>query len=552
MKKNHLLSTFILASFSMMLLSGCNNNNSSSDLSPVTDTVITEPEILGDFSITGGNYTQSGTTYTISEAGEYTLIGALTGQVIIDAGENEVILNLSGTSITCDSDSPLKIVSAGDVEISAKSGTDNVIKDTRSAKTADNNNVGEGAINSKTDLKLKGTGTLVVTGNYNNGIHCTNDLTIQKLSLKVTARNNAIKGKDSITIKSGLIVAISTHGDGLKTENTDTNKNGVTRGDITFSGGKTYVYAAGDAISSAHNFYSNADTDGNTPTIYVYTGSYSGYTASDASVTSYKGVKAENLVQINAGQLDFKTYDDGLHANYGTTFESGETGLGSIEINGGSFTTSVYSPEAKTGGGHMGPGGWGGQTSVSGADALHADYKLTITDGIVEIDSAYEGMEANAITISGGSISIKANDDGINACTGPNKTPTINITGGYLDITVSTSGDTDGIDSNGSYTQSGGVVIVKGPGSASSSSNPSASIDCDGSIAVNDGTLIIFGGVEGRITKGSGVTLTTCSTSTVSAGSHTVSFSSASYTTTLTNSSSGCLVYSALGTASLK
>ncbi|MGX8704244.1 MAG: carbohydrate-binding domain-containing protein, partial [bacterium] len=81
-------------------------------------------------------------------------------------------------------DSPIKILSAEKVEISAKKGTDNVINDNRSEKNASDETQGEGAIYAKADLKLKGTGTLVVNASYNNGIHTTKDLKIQKLSLK--------------------------------------------------------------------------------------------------------------------------------------------------------------------------------------------------------------------------------------------------------------------------------------------------------------------------------------------------------------------------------
>ena len=191
---------------------------------PVVDTAITAKETTDGFSITtkDGKVTSSGSTYTLTAGGTYTLTGALDGQIIVEAAEtDEVELELSGVTLTNSADSPVKILSASKVEISAKADTDNVIKDTRSAKTADNESQGEGAIYAKCDLKLKGTGTLVIEAGYNNGVHTTHDLTVQKLSLKVTAYNNAIKGNDSVTVKSGTVAAISTNGDGVKTENTD-------------------------------------------------------------------------------------------------------------------------------------------------------------------------------------------------------------------------------------------------------------------------------------------------------------------------------------------
>lgn len=69
------------------------------------------------------------------------------------------------------------------------------------------------------------------------------------------------------------------------------------------------------------------------------------------------------------------------------------------------------------------------------------------------------------------------------------------------------------------------------------------------SVEITSGTIIVFGRIES--TPSSSVTRTLCSSSTVSAGSHTVNFSSESYVTTLKASKSGCIVYSSLGSASL-
>jgi len=507
----------------------------------VTDSSITAEAATGDFSVTtaDGKYSNSGNVYTISAAGTYSLTGALDGQIIVNAGEDdEVIIELCGATVTCGSDSPFKLLSASKVEISAKSGTDNIINDTRSAKTADSADQGEGAIYAKTDLKLKGSGTLVINGGYNNAVHTTKDLTIQKLSLKATAYNNAIKGGDSVTVKSGNVIAISTNGDGVKTENTNADKSGNTRGDIVLTGGSVTVYAAGDGFQAAHDFIMTTDEEeGTSATVNVFTGSYSGYTASSASTTSYKGVKVQNVLDISAGTINIKSYDDGLHADYGTSFEAGGKGQGTVNISGGSVAMVVYAPEGKiTGGGRKGPGGWGGQQSVSGADAIHADYKLNISGGTVNIDSAYEGLEANVITVSGGSIYVSASDDGVNACKGVTS-PQVIVSGGYLDVTVSASGDVDGIDSNGTYSQTGGVVITRGP-----NSEMAGAIDADGSVSISGGTLIILG--YGRVSAGGSVKA--YSLSLHSSGSHTVTVDGTKYTFTNSSSYGRTLCYSSV------
>ena len=97
------------------------------------------------------------------------------------------------------------------------------------------------------------------------------------------------------------------------------------------------------------------------------------------------------------------------------------------------------------------------------------------------------------------------------------------MTGGYLDVTVSPSGDTDGIDSNGTYKQTGGIVIARGPNNQNM-----AAIDADGTITVSRGTLIVLG--YGRVSTSGNVK--TYSLSLNSQGSHTVKIDGVSYTIT--------------------
>lgn len=501
------------------------------------DESITATETTGDFSVTtdDGVYASSDGIVTISSAGTYTLQGLLEGQIVVEAGEeDDITLELSNATIKYGKDSPIKVVSAGNVDISAKSDTENIISDERSAKASDDESQGEGAIYAGCDLKIKGTGTLVINAAYNNGIHTTKDLTIQKLSLKVTAYGNALKGNDSVTVLSGNTVAVSTNGDGIKTQNTDADKSGNTRGDVTISGGSVSVYAAGDGIQAAHSFELSTGEAGTAPSLSVYTGSYSSYTADGASTTSYKGIKVQDELRIIDGSISVMSYDDALHADYGTAFDDGTTGQGIVTISGGAFTTIVYSPENKTANGNFGPGGWGNQQTVSGADAIHSDNVINISGGQVNIDSSYEGIEANQINISGGKTYVAANDDGINATSG-NATPAVNITGGYLDVTVNPNADTDGIDSNGTYTQSGGIVIARGP-----NNEMSAALDADGTVLCSGGTVIILG--YGRPQTESG--MESYSLSLHSEGSHTATIDGTSYTITNAYSYGQTICYS--------
>lgn len=184
---------------------------------------------------------------------------------------------------------------------------------------------------------------------------------------------------------------------------------------------------------------------------------------------STKGIKADSEINISGTAINISSTDDGIHANSDSgVLETGEDGKGIISISGGTITIST------------------------GDDGIHADKELNITDGYINVLTSYEDLEAITINISGGQSFIYAADDGINACTGDgSSTPLINITGGYIDVTTG-SGDTDAIDSNGSYTQSGGMVLVKG---GSSSGQVSGSIDVDGNITITGGTCVALGGI---------------------------------------------------------
>ena len=620
----------------------------------VPDTSSNDIYFVTDSTLSNGEYDSEKDEYTFSVNSNYK-------QIYVNAPDKTVVLELNGVTIENNKNSPIYVASCSNVEISAKKNTTSYIKDLRGAYTEDIDGQGKGAIYvADGDLKLKGTGTLDITGNYYNGVHCKDDVKIQKQTLNITAVHHGIKGNDSITIVSGNI-SISCGGDGLHTENSDISSKGNQRGNVTISGGTININSWGDAVAASYNaiveeadetiptsfiaktnkyssysgikvetsesyFYlkmnSSAYNNGNytyaayingswykatykgtqssggmggpggggrpggggSSTYYIYqiekpssAQSFTLYRFSGNSVTEFststynavsdlkafnseydmvqisvtnktinfsswsnyasgnnngadisaKGLKAENEVYVTGGTVDIKAYDDAIHANNDASLENGTTPLGNINISGGNLTLAASD------------------------DAIHADYTLNITGGRTEVTTAYEGLEANLIKVSGGETYVYATDDGVNATSGK-ASPSVSVSGGLLDVCVPTSGDTDGIDSNGTFVQTGGTVIVKGPGSASGTCSPAAAMDTDGAISLSGGSLIVFGGIER--TPSSSLTKTLCSSSSVSAGSHTISFanSNTSYVTTLKYTTNGCVVYSSLGNATLK
>ena len=503
--------------------------------------------ITSDFTVTSDTsdgVTQSGSVYTITKAGEYTVAGLLSeGQLIVDAGdEDEITIVLNGTSITCSSGSPIYVKNASEVKIKSEENSFNEVIDNRTEATEDSSDDAvNAAIYTTCDLKLVGKGALVVTGNYNNGIQSKDNLSIKNVIVKVTAVNNAVKGNDAVDIESGNIIAISAKGDGIKTSNSNISNKGNQKGIVTITGGNIDVYAACDGIDAA--YVVDISGDGN---LNIYTDTYSEYSeevtssgsssgtstsrnssankTASANTVSYvaasdtianapggfgggnmggmdgqnggnkagddrpgmpgdfnesgnssgksystKGIKAESEINISGFTINISSTDDGIHANSDSgVLETGEDGKGTIVINGGSITIS------------------------SGDDSIHADKQLDVNDGYINVVTSYEGLEAMTINLNGGKIYVYATDDGINACTGDGKTsPIVNVTAGYIDITTA-SGDTDGIDSNGNYVQTGGFVLVKG---GSSSGNVSGSIDVDGTVTITGGTCVALDGI---------------------------------------------------------
>lgn len=163
---------------------------------------------------------------------------------------------------------------------------------------------------------------------------------------------------------------------------------------------------------------------------------------------STKGIKAGNEINVLAGTVNIKSYDDAIHANSGTTLENGKTATGNVIISGGKLT--LYSND----------------------DGIHADGLLAIRSGMVNIISSYEGLEGNAVNISGGSVALVASDDGINATADVQSA--ITVSDGYVYIYCGG----DGIDSN-CRTNYEGIVFAGGNTVIISSSGMNSAIDTE-------------------------------------------------------------------------
>jgi hypothetical protein len=126
----------------------------------------------GDSITAGGDGVNvNGQIVTITSAGTYNLSGSLSdGQIIVDTADEEVVrLILNGVEIACSTSAPIYIKNAEKVVIILAEGTENNLTDgaayVYSDPAVDEPNA---ALYSASDLSLYGSGSLSVTGNYND------------------------------------------------------------------------------------------------------------------------------------------------------------------------------------------------------------------------------------------------------------------------------------------------------------------------------------------------------------------------------------------------
>lgn len=425
-----------------------------------------------------------GQTVTITEEGTYLLSGSLSdGSVVIYTDENmKVRLILNGVSINSSSSAAIYVKSADKVFITLAPDTENVLSNGGTYETVDDNNI-DSAIFSKSDLTLNGSGSLKVTAKEGHGVVSKDDLVITGGTYNIEAASQGLSGKDSIRILDGDFT-VTAGKDALHAENEDDKEKGF----VYIAGGTFALAFSGDGISASGDM---TLLDG-TYTITAGGGSENGEDhqeevpggsggpgepggmmpsgerpqgepgekpqgepdqkpqaeseASDESeaseTTSTKGIKANGSLAISGGTYTIYAADDGFHSN------------SDIAISGGTLTIA------------------------SGDDGIHADGQVTVSDGTIVISESYEGIEGSEkVLIAGGRITLTSDDDGLNSAV-------VEISGGHTEIDA----EGDGIDSNGTFTVSGGETYVSGP-----AGDGDGALDYETDAVITGGILIAAG-----------------------------------------------------------
>ena len=458
-----------------------------------------------------------GSTVTILDEGSYVLSGTLTdGQIIVNAAkEDKTQLVLSGAQITSSNGAAICVLQADKVFITLAEGTENLVQNGGSFAAVGDTNV-DGAVFSKEDLTLNGSGSLSVVSPAGHGIVSKDTLIVTGGNYTIDSASHGMEGKDSVCVDGGNF-KVDAGKDGIHAENNDDTSLGF----VYVAEGTFDLTCGGDGISAAGNMQLDGgsyiiETGGGSENAQKQTSDrwgnmgpgfggfqpggggfggggmggrpgQGGRTADNTSMvtttedsTSIKGIKSAAELVINGGSYDLNCADDGVHAN------------GNLTVTGGSFTIAT------------------------GDDGLHADETLTISGGSIDISESYEGLEGQHVKITDGQVKLKASDDGLNAAGGSdqsgfggvrgdqfgggrpggfggNSNGSIVISGGVVDITASG----DGVDANGTLQITGGSTTICGP-----TQGDTATLDYDVSGIITGGCFV------GTGSSGMGHTLT--------------------------------------------
>ena len=467
---------------------------------------------LANPTATDGVSVENG-TITITSGGTYRITGEYSGQVKIEAAKTDTVrLVLDNAKITNSTGAAINVVSAAEAIIYTAAGTTNTVAD-EANYTATGDDDPDAAIYSTANLTLTGEGSLSVKGAYEEGIHTTGGLVIASGTLDVNAANTGIKGKDYVDITGG-IVNVTAAQDGIKSTNTDDESMGFTR----LSAGSVTVSAGDDGLKAPHTL----EISGGTLNIEK----------------SNEGIEAQ-YINILDGDVTVNSSDDGINASLKDS--SSDT---SSDTTSGTATTGQQTQQNQNGQVQQAPAGGGAAPGGSqGSTGQNQNMPQPPTDGAMPGGGGgtFEVVDA-AINISGGTVTVNAEGDGIDS----NGTAT--FSGGTVTVNGPTAGGNNALDSNGDLLLNGGTVTTGSTADmfeAPSSASTSGYLKITDSSALTQGSTVQVTDSSGTVVANykittSGVQLVLVSNKNIVKGqSYTVSVTSGSVDAASTTAASG-------------
>ena len=455
------------------------------------------------------------------------ITGTMTGNVVIEDGDTSYCTGLKVKKAFTAKGGTINFTASGKAAKGISADSDATFNGANITIVASGGNGtytnAEGVLDdySSAAIKVDGNasftaGTVEVTASslQSKGISCDNDVTIDGASVKVTASGNRSKGiktDGKFTMNSGSLIGVTSGSavvDGYDPSYCTAIKS---KGDITFNGGTININGSGRAnkgISGDANGIFNGGNftikeTGNGGTYRLADNTIDGLSSTcitiDGDLTMIGG--SYNLENTGTAGKCLKV--DGV-AVFGNTTQGPDitAKTSGAKISKSSVTwTNPQSidelPIAEPQEGPGGPGGPGGNQKYANPKVIKAVGNLTVNNGTLVLTSTQDGGEGleskNILTINGGSVKCETVDDGINA-----KTALV-INGGMV---FSNASNNDGIDSNGTMSITGGIVIAMG------ALAPEEGLDCDNnSFSITGGTVIGIGSGNSTVTnKGSNQT----------------------------------------------
>ena len=467
---------------------------------------------LANPAATDGVSVENG-TITITSGGTYRLTGEYSGQVKIEAAKTDTVrLVLDNAKITNSTGAAINVVSTAEAIIYTAAGTTNTVAD-EANYTATGDDDPDAAIYSTANLTLTGEGSLSVEGVYEEGIHTTGGLVIASGTLEVNAANTGIKGKDYVDITGG-IVNVTAAQDGIKSTNTDDESLGFTR----LSAGSVTVSAGDDGLKAPHTL----EISGGTLNIEK----------------SNEGIEAQ-YINILDGDVTVNSTDDGINASLKDS--SSDT---SSDTTSGTAAAGQQTQQNQNGQVQQAPAGGGAAPGGSqGSTGQNQNMPQPPTDGAMPGGGGgtFEVVDA-AINISGGTVTVNAEGDGIDS----NGTAT--FSGGTVTVNGPAAGGNNALDSNGDLLLNGGTVTAGSTADmfeAPSSASTSGYLKITDSSALTQGSTVQVTDSSGTVVANykittSGVQLVLVSNKNIVKGqSYTVSVTSGSVDAASTTAASG-------------
>ena len=334
-------------------------------------------------------------------------------------------------------------------------------------------------------VTIKAAGVYVLSGTFTDGtivVDAGDDDKVQLVldGVSITAVDYAAiyaKNADKVfvTLAEGAENSLTVSGDYVQTDDNNVDAVIFAKCDLTLNG--TGSLTVKD--TTGHGIVSKDD-------LVVTGGTYT----IDSQDHCLNG---KDSVRIADGTFNLSCDEDGIHAG------NDDQQDGYVYIEGGDINISV------------------------GDDAIHAEGLLIITGGDIDVSKSCEGVEGDKILVTGGDIDVISSDDGFNAAGGSSGSGDnhdgfgggpgmggvdmdadndayILITGGTININA----NGDGIDSNGCIGITGGSVYVLGP-----SDNGNGAMDYGICAAITGGEIVAVGG--SGMAQGFGDESTQCS-----------------------------------------